>query len=175
MDLLPRYSDDHLFKYLTPYERRYIIEHTPTRTLAPGEFLIRHGETDDTMYRVESGVLEVYADAGDDAVLIATVTSGDILGEMAFLTSQPRSATITAAEPSVVRELRRSALNDIIRDAPEIVGKIALAIGERVAARLAATLELLPTLTQDPEKVSEARLRIEEDMRTYLVRTVKYF
>jgi CRP-like cAMP-binding protein len=175
MDLLPRYSDDHLFKYLTPYERRYIIEHTPTRTLAAEEILIRHGEQDDTMFRVESGSLEVYAETGEGAVLLATVVTGDILGEMAFLTSQPRSATIKAVEPAVVRELRRSDLNNIIRDAPEIVGKIALAIGERVAARLAATLDLLPTLTQDAEQAVEARLRIEEDMRTYLVRTVKYF
>lgn len=68
--------------------------------LKAGQVLFREGDLGDRAYVVREGKLEVSRRVGSAEVVIAIEGPGTILGEMALIDDQPRSATIRAMEPS---------------------------------------------------------------------------
>ncbi|HKY16008.1 MAG TPA: ATP-binding cassette domain-containing protein [Microthrixaceae bacterium] len=94
--------------------------------LTAGQVLFRRGDVSDLVYRIEQGEVEVLrplesaeAEAAGvvdfDAtreVRIATLTSGQIVGEMGPLFGLPRSATIRALKPSLLTAFTVEALRD---------------------------------------------------------------
>ena len=74
-------------------------------TVEPGEILLLEGEADDSIFEVVDGTFEILR--GDDLERIATVGPGETLGEIAALAQCPRTATVRAVAPSVVRRVDR--------------------------------------------------------------------
>jgi CRP-like cAMP-binding protein len=64
--------------------------------LKQGQVLIEQGVKDRTVYFGESGSLTVHYEDYKDRVRIAVVGAGSILGEGAFFSHLPRSATVNA-------------------------------------------------------------------------------
>ena len=75
--------------------------------LDENELLIRQGDTDDSMYIVLDGDLAVLVNYQKqaDAVLIHMLNEGDIIGEMAFLEGNARSASVIANTKASVLKL----------------------------------------------------------------------
>jgi CRP/FNR family cyclic AMP-dependent transcriptional regulator len=71
------------------------------RRLSRGQVLFTEGEPTDHLFVVRSGRLRVIVTSprGEELVL-AVVTSGDVLGEVSVLDGQPRSAGVEALEAS---------------------------------------------------------------------------
>jgi CRP-like cAMP-binding protein len=71
---------------------------------AAGEVLIQEGEEDDHIFIVATGLLKVT----QRGKLLNVVSPGECVGEMAYARrgSTPRSATVTAVEPSWTLSLR---------------------------------------------------------------------
>jgi CRP-like cAMP-binding protein len=65
-------------------------------SLQEGQLLIEQGVKDRTVYFVESGSLTVHYEDDKDRVRLAIVGAGSILGEGAFFSHLPRSATVNA-------------------------------------------------------------------------------
>jgi voltage-gated potassium channel len=61
------------------------------RTVTPGTTLMRQGDRGDAMYFIASGSVEVSTDT-----LTVHLSEGDFFGEMALLSKEPRTATVTA-------------------------------------------------------------------------------
>ena len=74
----------------------------PERTLAPGEFVYREGETSATVSVLVRGHLSI--DAGG-AVVSQLTTPGAFVGETGALLQQARNASVVAVAPSVIREI----------------------------------------------------------------------
>ena len=68
---------------------------------------------------------------------VATVESGDFLGEIALLANVPRSATVVTTEESRLLVITDRAFRSLLRDAPSISAKVLHALAERVAPQLA--------------------------------------
>ena len=99
------------------------------RTLSDGEILFREGDTDDTLYIVAAGRLEVTRDVGGgDHVTLHVLKPGDLAGEMAFVDGHPHSATLRALGDAEVMELHRADLERLIESHPWIVYKVMKAI-----------------------------------------------
>ncbi len=71
-----------------------------TMTLAPGEVLFSEGDAGDRAYVVRSGRLEISRRFGSADVVIAIDGPGTIVGEMALIDDEPRSATVRALDPT---------------------------------------------------------------------------
>ena len=84
----------------------------PQRRFNPGDTIIRQGETGETAYIIESGHVEVLAEQGDgETHRIHVLGPGEVFGEIAILAASPRTATIVAMEPTVLREVDKSVLH----------------------------------------------------------------
>lgn len=78
-------------------------------TVAPDETLFMQGDQPDGCYAILDGVLKVsiIGPEGEEA-LLALVGSGEVIGEMAMIDGQPRSATLTALKPSTLAFLSKA-------------------------------------------------------------------
>ena len=88
-------NDVRLFGAWSQDDWEKLIPYTQARRFTAGEVLLRAGEFDRTLYIVAEGSLEVLA-ANPQAAVVATVPSGSILGEQAFIDGGRRSAHIRA-------------------------------------------------------------------------------
>ncbi len=88
-----------------------------TKDFEAGEALFQEGEEGEFIYIIINGSVEVCKDENGQEKVLAKMSSGDILGEMAVLTNAPRCATGIALEPTRVimvkdRTLRLALLNN---------------------------------------------------------------
>ena len=88
-----------------------------TQDYKEGDTLFEQGDTGDYIYIIINGSVEVRKECKGKTECIAKVSSGDILGEMAVLTDEPRCASGVAVEPTRVimvrdRTLRLALLNN---------------------------------------------------------------
>ena len=72
-----------------------LAAHLGPRQLADGELLCAEGDTGDALFIISRGRIGVFKAVPDGStVQVATRGSGEVVGEMALLTGEPRSATL---------------------------------------------------------------------------------
>lgn len=80
----------------------------------PGEYVIREGTVDPAMYVPLTGALEVrMTDASGREIPIAKILAGDTVGEIAFLTEAPRSASVVATQQTLLFRCTRAGLKSM--------------------------------------------------------------
>jgi CRP-like cAMP-binding protein len=87
----------------------WLVHSGKRKEVSAGTVLIREGQPTDALYLVLSGTLTVLAEALEGREL-ARLTVGEVVGEMSFVDTRPPSATVKAAEDSVVWTISRSQL-----------------------------------------------------------------
>src|SRR5512134_812882 len=93
-----------------------------------GDWLVREGEAAETLYLIRSGRLEVVAE-GPPETLIRVLRRGEILGELALLTEEVRSASVRARRDSELLELGRRQFEELISGAPGFALGLTRAMG----------------------------------------------
>jgi diguanylate cyclase (GGDEF)-like protein len=129
--------------------RHFTAELLTPRRLAPEEILFHQGDPGDALYIVRSGTINVCVttDEGDE-ITVATLHTGDFLGEMSIFEHEPRSATCRAAEESLVLALREQDFTTLVQTHPEAAIHIMSAILGTIAVRLDNTSVLLSDMVQ---------------------------
>lgn len=97
-------------------------------TLQPGETLIREGDVEDSMYVIIDGQVEVRR----EGILIITLGPGKTVGELAVLDPEPRSATVTAVDSTLLFCIRREPFLEVMADRPEIAQGVIRALSRRL-------------------------------------------
>lgn len=87
------------------------------RALAVGEILFSEGDGGDNAYIIESGLVEITRRVGSAEMVIGTAGPGEMIGEMALVDSQPRSATARALKPTTLRIVPRDSFEAALRGA----------------------------------------------------------
>lgn len=103
-----------------------------------GEAVVRVGEVGDSFYVVRSGRLRAFAAA--PAACETYLRAGDVFGEMALLTGEPRSRTVEAVTGCELLRMGASAFADLRRRHPEFDA----AVADRAALHDARTSARLP-------------------------------
>ena len=117
------------------------------RSYASGERLMKQGDKADSLFVILTGKVNVVREHPDLAtpVHLATLGPGDVVGEMGLLDGDPRSATVAAADATIVMEVPQNALSLIVAEHPDVYG----ALVKVLSKRLRATNELVAQTASD--------------------------
>ena len=77
----------------------------PVQEFASGDVIFVEGAQSDLAYIVRDGAVHIMKSVGGQAVLMQEVSVGEMFGEMALITGNPRSATAVAASTRTVLEI----------------------------------------------------------------------
>lgn len=103
--------------------------------LAAGETLMTQGEPGDCMYMAISGRLRAYVRDDDGAEhMVREMSRGQVIGEMALYTDEPRSATVVAIRDSVLVRLDKPAFNHLLAGSVQL----SIALTRQLIQRLQA-------------------------------------
>lgn len=93
--------------------------------LAPGEVLMREGEPGDAFYLLVHGVLRVEAeDLSAQPRRVGTIEPGAVLGEIGVVTSEPRTATVTADTAAEVLRFELLGVLAVLKDYPQVLAEL---------------------------------------------------
>jgi CRP/FNR family transcriptional regulator len=130
-----------LFRELDKKHRAVIANTVFERSFAPGEAIVREGETGVGVFMIRSGKVEVTKESGDEVEHLNTLGPGDVFGEIALLTDLPRSATVRAIEQTEVLGLTGWNFRAELQKSPDLAYQMLRITARRLAeadARLAA-------------------------------------
>jgi CRP-like cAMP-binding protein len=109
-----------LFRPLDRGQRIDLVRRFVAHEVAAGTDLIREGETVPGLYIVLSGAVDVSKRDGDEKVLLATLSTGEVFGEMSLLNATKASASVTAVKRSTVLLLAREYVERLIHSLPAL-------------------------------------------------------
>ena len=105
-----------LFRALPSEELAQIAEIAEEQPLAAGDQVFAQGEPGDALYLIVEGKVKVHQGNKE----LVRLGERDVFGEMAVLDSEPRSASVTAVEDTVLLKIGRDDFRDILGERPEI-------------------------------------------------------
>jgi len=88
---------------------------------APQSTLFREGEAGDRAYIIEQGLVEVSLYRDGCKTVLAELGPGNLIGEMALINDDPRSATVTALDDTVVAIISRDQLKPVLEAADPVL------------------------------------------------------
>lgn len=134
-----RFRDYPLFQDLDKDEVAEFLSHCRELDLAPGEEFIHEGDEDGHLFFVSEGEMEVFArdeDGGEHT--LAHLSSPAVVGEVEFLTREPRAASVRAASPLRGLVVDGKRLQDDLEAGDRVTSRVFLYMARVLARRLAA-------------------------------------
>ena len=105
-----------LFPQFTEEDCEYLIENSSFNRIPGGTVICREGEYGDTSFAIMKGTVEIGINAdGHENLTLALLDEGNIFGEMAALSGQPRNATVTAKDDLTVLEIPAKTLKSLMK------------------------------------------------------------
>ncbi|MEU6025310.1 Crp/Fnr family transcriptional regulator [Micromonospora sp. NPDC047134] len=90
------------------------------RTYRAGDVLLKQGAATREMLLLLNGFVKVSADNDKESVLLTIRAAGDPVGDLAAMSGQLRSATVTACTPVTARFILPQTLRAFLRDRPQV-------------------------------------------------------
>ncbi|MHB1410298.1 MAG: Crp/Fnr family transcriptional regulator [Acidovorax defluvii] len=129
-------ADDSMSNPLTPAQWDTVSAYLQPYAVPAGHVLFSQGATDRTLYLVESGSLSVHYQDEKERLRLAIVGPGSVVGEGAFFSMRPRSATVQASAPTKLWTLTALRFTELTNRQPAIALGLAMAAGAVLAKRL---------------------------------------
>ena len=98
--------------------------------LEDGEILCSEGEAADGVYIIDEGTVEVYVEREGKQSRLATVGPHGLVGELAVILNQPRTATVRAFGPVKVLRIDSDVFLQLITSHPEAALGVIRTLGE---------------------------------------------
>ena len=122
---------------LSPSQWDIVAAYMQPFTLAAGQVLIDQGSSDRTLYFIESGSLSVHVEDEDGNMKLALINPGSVVGEGAFFSRLPRSASVIATGPCKLWSLTPIRFTELANRQPAVALEIVSGLGAVIAKRLA--------------------------------------
>ncbi|GAB1355515.1 hypothetical protein MASR1M12_42590 [Erysipelotrichia bacterium] len=108
---------------------------TIEQTIPPKNMVFKEGDKGDALYIVKSGKVNVLKrnSSGADSVLVS-LGKGAVIGDMAIIDDQPRSASIATIQETTFLILTKDDFRNLLADVPEISFQILKMTTERLRA-----------------------------------------
>ena len=97
-------------------------------SMLPGDVLMREGDPSDSIFLLHSGKLKVFVERKQ----VGEIKIGELVGEMAFMNSAPRSATVIAATPCELSKVSRQEFERALQGLPPWLFQYIHTLAQRV-------------------------------------------
>ncbi len=134
-----------LFEKVDDRSLRAVANAAVEQTYAPGQDIVRQGDTGVGAFIIRSGKVEVIRDNDGNPERIHEMGPGGVFGEMALLDEFPRSATVRAVEPTTCLGLMRWHFRGILESHPRIALALLPVLTRRIRDAEAHTHQALTT------------------------------
>ena len=122
-----------LFRGISERELARLEKRARPRSYEPGQIIMEEGSSGIALFVIRSGSVRVtQKGASGEVKEIRTIGPGGSFGEMALFNNRPRSATITAVEPTECLALHQLDFLDELRKSPEIAVRLLDTISQRL-------------------------------------------
>lgn len=111
------------------------------------EVIVQKSEVGTCMFIIYSGSVKVH----DGDLTLATLKSPDFFGELSLLDAEPRSASVTALEDSLLLRIDQQAFYDIMADRSEVIREIMKILCRRLRKQNQEVSKLNEMLEADEE------------------------
>ena len=128
-------AGDALKCHFSPLDWEIFARHMQPLSINAGQVIIERGAMDRTIYFVENGMLSVHYEDESSRIRMAMVGAGTVLGEGAFFSHQPRSATVHASSACKLWCLTAQRFSELAMRHSPIALELSLAIGAVMAKR----------------------------------------
>ena len=138
---------------LSDEELKLLVPTVAVRQFGAGEMLVRAGEQGESMFIMRSGKAEVFGHTADGQIRhIANYARGDVIGEMALMTGEPRTASVRALTDLEVIEMDREGFARLFKEHPDA------AAGSAISSRLATVTASKSSRPATPSTAEAARI-----------------
>jgi len=123
---------NHLFSSLSNSQVSKLIDLSSLSSYGHGEIIAIEQESGNSLFMLIEGkvsIIKAYMTA--EATVITQLVKGDICGEMTVFTDAPRSATIRSVNNSVILEIHRHAIAELINEEPILLERFSELINDR--------------------------------------------
>lgn len=172
-ELIARLEPSTLLRALAPEQLDILLARSTRRDLKRGETIIEQGDEDgDFAVFILSGTVKVsMVSATGREIILNYSSAGDVVGEIAMLDEQPRTATVSATEPTSVLVIPASAFQAAALANPASMAGVMRALASRVrqlnlVVESDRTFSMAPRLARalvrllDPADPNGRRLRL---------------
>ncbi|MBI3811578.1 MAG: Crp/Fnr family transcriptional regulator [Nitrospirae bacterium] len=122
-----------LFADLEAAEIDLLYRLVKTRAYSKGAIILQEDDPGEAMFMIVSGRAKVVHLSEDGReIILDMLGQGDFFGEMALLDQEPRSAHVTAVEPTELLVLERSAFLNQVEREPKIAIKMLIELSRRL-------------------------------------------
>lgn len=104
------------------------------RRLPAGTWLFRTGDHGDQLFVVASGRLEVVVESPPAARVARLLGRGEVVGEVALVSGQPRSASVRARRDTEVLEVSSTSFRDLLRQHTDVAFELIQLLARRLAS-----------------------------------------
>ena len=109
-----------------------LVKTATLKRYATNEALFKEGDHADGLHLIRRGSVTVSRNIGGKEIVLSYVAAGNYVGEMAMLSSAPRSATVRAAVPTEVIMLEAKQVKDIMADHTVIQKRMSVESMQRI-------------------------------------------
>jgi CRP-like cAMP-binding protein len=132
-----------LFADMTSADVEVVLAASEQRVLVAGEELFHENDAGDALWIVRSGRVEIFKGIrGDVDRILASLSPGEVIGELSFVDGSRRSAGARTTEASEFAVLSRGAFEKVHRERPEVAAVFYRNLAAIMASRLRTTNEL---------------------------------
>ncbi len=123
--IAPLVAQSKIFSLLDGDGQRRLAQIAKEVRFSPGTVVMHEGEEGQAFFLLLTGMLRVEAaDYTESNRHVATLMPGAVFGEIAALTGEPRTATITAAAESVALEFEIVGVFNLLKDYPQALAEL---------------------------------------------------
>ncbi|MGH2760474.1 MAG: Crp/Fnr family transcriptional regulator [Actinomycetota bacterium] len=116
------------FSGCSPSELETVARHSDDVTLREGQILMHEGTSGRECFFIAEGEALVRI----EGEVVATLGPGDIVGEMAVIDREPRSATVVAATPIHAVVLTTQQFNAVADSCPSVARRVMSTLAQRL-------------------------------------------
>lgn len=127
-DVLNRIAHIEVMQNLPPKERQRVALFLNPIYANPTDVICEDGTPGDYFYMIVNGEAEVRK----GRKVLGTMGPGEVFGEMALLTGEPRSATVVARTPMELYQLHREHFNSMLTWSPHLAWSLSRALARRL-------------------------------------------